>query len=237
VSAWFKTDGNDNSTIVSHWYAFSTGPSGSAYPFGWQLALSTNNNNVNLYLGCPNNCSVTIAGSSNVKDGNWHCASFVRYDRDYQLYVDGQLEGSGSQSTNLSYSGQQFQIGSRYNTSKSSTPGGYFNGDIDEVHVSSTARSADWMKASFLSENDQLISIGDEVSYPADAYYVWKYARPIYIDATNISGTLTNFPICVKLYPSKIKHIGSGGADLRFSAPSYNFLKYEIESWDEGLSQ
>ena len=103
-----STDGNDNSTIVSHWNSFNSAPPTAnpvLCPFGWQLALSTNNNNVNLYLGCPNNSSVTITGSSNVKDGNWHCASFVRHDRDYQLYVDGQLEGSGSQSTNLSYSG------------------------------------------------------------------------------------------------------------------------------------
>jgi hypothetical protein len=149
---------------------------------------------------------------------------------DYQLFVDGELEGCGVQSTNLSYSGQQFQIGSRYGNT--SAPGGYFNGAIDEVRVSSTIRSADWMKASFLSENDQLVTFGDEENIAGE----WQYRRPIYIVATNISETLTNFPICIKLDSSRITYTGTGGADLRFTDASDNPLKYEIESWNEGGS-
>ena len=232
VTAWFKADGNNNSTIVSHWESFNCGPSWNpssiTCSFGWQLALAQTNNAINLYLACPNNPTVTVTGAKNVKDGNWHCASFVRHDRDYQLFIDGQLEGGGVQSSSLTYSGQRFQIGSRYNLNingNPSAPGGYFNGVMDEVRVSSTDRSADWMEASFLSENNQLITVGDEESITGQP---WQYRRPIYIVATNISETLTNFPICVKLDSSRITYTGSGGADIRFTDTSGNPLKYEI---------
>ena len=44
------------------------------------------------------------------------------------------------------------------------TDWGPFNGTIDEVRVSNTAKTADWIKASYLSETDNLISYGSAES-------------------------------------------------------------------------
>jgi hypothetical protein len=42
------------------------------------------------------------------------------------------------------------------------TSGGYFEGVIDELRISSIVRSADWISAQYLSLNDSLISYGSE---------------------------------------------------------------------------
>src|SRR3989338_5846654 len=78
----------------------------------------------------------------------------------YALYVDGVSQtlsvtsGSNSGDWFNDVSGEDnFSIGNR----QDSTPGSFFDGIIDEVRVSTTVRSAEWIEASYKSGADTLI--------------------------------------------------------------------------------
>jgi hypothetical protein len=107
----------------------------------------------------------------NLNDSTWHYVA-VAFDRSYgaYFYVDGASVGSeanasfdGQDITNPSY---DFKIG--YNT--------YLNGTIDEVRVSKTLRSADWINQSYqmVANGASFVTFGSEetetdTSYAIDA--------------------------------------------------------------------
>ena len=85
------------------------------------------------------------------------------------LYVDGD-DGDEEQTQTTGYVGGEVSahtgepgIGySPDSDAANSGPGEYFNGIIDEVRISNSARSADWIAAQYLSMNDGFITFGDE---------------------------------------------------------------------------
>ena len=64
----------------------------------------------------------------------------------------------------------------------------------------------------------------------------WGYRRKLSIDPTGkiVGETLQDFPLCVKLNPSRIDYTNTHdyGADIRFTDSLGKLLKYEIEKWD-----
>jgi len=176
VTALFKPDYNDTSTVVSYWRSWDCGgwkePEhvwiSKFCPFGWQLDLT--DTNLNLHLGYSNGPITVVSGDSDLIDGEWHFAGMVRVPVGgstsatgiYRLYVDGEFEGEDTRF--IGYSGQDFRIGSRSNlyNPDSAVPGGYFNGIIDEIRISTKVRSDFWMEAEFASMMDKFIDYGTE---------------------------------------------------------------------------
>jgi len=176
VTALFKPDYNDTSTVVSYWRSWDCGgwkePEhvwiSKFCPFGWQLDLT--DTNLNLHLGYSNGPITVVSGDSDLIDGEWHFAGMVRVPVGgstsatgiYRLYVDGEFEGEDTRF--IGYSGQDFRIGSRSNlyNPDSAVPGGYFNGIIDEIRISTKVRSDFWMEAEFASMMDEFIDYGTE---------------------------------------------------------------------------
>ena len=64
-----------------------------------------------------------------------------------------------------------------------------FNGIIDEVRISSTARSAAWIKASYESERDDLLDFGSEESL--------TYELDLEVQWTNVDYSEANEELCV----------------------------------------
>ena len=134
-----------------------------------------------------------------------------------------------------------------------------FDGTIDEVRVSSIARSAEWIEAEYRSHRDNMLTYGskenspapvghwkfdegvgsrayDESGNDADGYYAdWKYKRTLTFNNASSSENLTDFPVLVRLTPDTFDYAKArgDGYDLRFIDDNgTTSLPFEIESWD-----
>jgi RHS repeat-associated protein len=116
-------------------------------PGGWNGMLYIDDNGkVNVEGG-------TIVSTQSYNDNNWHFAvvTYAANGTD-NLYVDGQNAGSAQGQTPLGYSAAYaYFVGTSYTLLD---PAGnwdwlYFDGDLDEVTVSSVARSSDWVQTEY----------------------------------------------------------------------------------------
>jgi len=86
---------------------------------------------------------VTVAQASDLTLSQWHHVALTAGAGKITLYVDGAAAGSAP--VTLQEIGGNFSIGAADGAR-------FLTGDIDEVEVSKTARSADWIKASARSQ-------------------------------------------------------------------------------------
>ncbi len=90
-------------------------------------------------------------------DNNWHYATITFDNGVNHLYADGQLIASGSQSTFGFSPNYAYFVGTEDAESDTSSldsqPWKYLLGQIDEVNVSNTARSGDWIQTQFNNQN------------------------------------------------------------------------------------
>jgi hypothetical protein len=69
-------------------------------------------------------------------------------------------------------------------------------------------------------------------------YHSWNYSRSLYLNTTasgaNVTGTVTNFPVLVRLNASNFVfgQATSDGSDVRFAKADGTPLPFEIELWD-----
>jgi outer membrane protein assembly factor BamB len=112
-----------------------------------------------------NNGNPNGYGTTDLRDNDWHHLAWVRDKQSnaFYMYIDGQLTqtSSGAGSDITLNSAPKIAADNR----GSSTP--CFHGSIDELRVSSVARSADWLKAHTdnLMNHSSFISYGDGTSY------------------------------------------------------------------------
>jgi biopolymer transport protein ExbB len=86
---------------------------------------------------------VTVAQTGDLTLSQWHHVALTAGNDKLTLYIDGVVAGSAPVS--VAEIGGTFTIGSGSGT-------GFLTGDVDEVEVSKTVRSADWIKASARSQ-------------------------------------------------------------------------------------
>ena len=88
------------------------------------------------------------------------------------LYVDGQVDVAGSNSELLKISPDQVGIGARF---MQGSPDRFYAGAMDEVRISSVARSADWLLAEYLtvaSNTPTFTSYGHVTKLPGRGFAV-----------------------------------------------------------------
>lgn len=93
-------------------------------------------------------------------DTGWHYLAMTLNGAAARIYVDGVDRTLDGGATPLIAGSQALHIGRR------SGGGDYFRGAIDEIRVSSTARSAAWLRAQRLSMSDLFTSLGPVESDP-----------------------------------------------------------------------
>ena len=113
-----------------------------------------------------------------------------------------------------------------------------FPGNIDEVRISSVARSDDWIIASY----DTIVNESFAEYEPAgDETEVWKpYAHKFSVTFPGYAGSaaLADFPVLVKISTNGIAGFRYAdcalpdGGDLRFADETGNLLASEIDTWD-----
>jgi hypothetical protein len=84
-------------------------------------------------------------GSTNVTDGRWHYACFVKNGTSGTYYVDGVSDGTASALNNVTYGSSDWIIGRDYRAGSFS-----FNGSLDEARIYNRALSASEMKQLYL---------------------------------------------------------------------------------------
>lgn len=113
-----------------------------------------------------------------------------------------------------------------------------FPGLLDEIRISSVARSDDWIAATYATIHDEGFATYEPIAnVPND----WKkYAKKFSVTFPGVGSgvTLANFPVLVKLSassPSGFRYADcakANGADLRFADENGNALDSEVEAWN-----
>jgi hypothetical protein len=132
----------------------------------------------------------------------------------------------------------------------------FVNGRIDEVRLSSSARSAEWIATGYNNQNSPstFISAGSQVTTPFSCSGIiptptpapleglpwydcdWGYRKNITIDHTKVSGTQTSFPVLVSLAADAglSSHAQADGDDIFFTDSNGLKIPHEIESYSSG---
>lgn len=153
TSAWIKPT-RSNSTIIA--WGNEAGGRGSKVRF--QLRAPQ-------HLHIDSNFS-DVDGPSNLAPDEWHYVTHTYDKNDGRLYLNGQLDGKASPTLNIK-SPARLWIGGWYDVYS-------YEGEMDEVRVSSVARSPDWIKLEYANQAKNqclvghVVTQGGEVTLTAD---------------------------------------------------------------------
>ncbi|MHA1985330.1 MAG: DUF2341 domain-containing protein [Promethearchaeota archaeon] len=180
--------------------------------------------------------STVVATSGDLSLGTWYLTALIYDGSNIRFVLDGNPVGSFSKSGSLRVNNWPIVIGN--------SPSGARNldGIVDEVKISSTVRSNDWLKTEYDNQNDpsSFGSVGTEeivndITPNADYF---DYHKIITIDHTNVNGTGShvNFPFLVSLIDADLSFdVQSDGDDIAFSIEG-QWLDHQIELFDKSFN-
>lgn len=93
-------------------------------------------------------------GSGRPTQNTWYHVAFTYDGANMRIFVNGTQTNSSARTGALTSNTSILAVGSTLGT------GSYFNGYLDEVTLSSTARSAGWIRARYLSQNYSFVTFG-----------------------------------------------------------------------------
>jgi hypothetical protein len=102
-----------------------------------------------------------LAGMISVNDGQWHYVVAVFGGGEKRLYVDGVPDTSVAYVGPLKLSDHDVLFGENQQSMYR-----FFEGDMDEVRISSVARGRPWIHVQTLSMNNELLDYGSEETCP-----------------------------------------------------------------------
>jgi len=97
-----------------------------------------------------------VTGTTDITDMEWHGLAGVWDGTTVRVYVDGIEENNASFSGTLNTTTNNILFGAADTDSPD-----YFDGEIDDVRISSTARSGEWLKTAYQSDIDTLFTFTD----------------------------------------------------------------------------
>ncbi len=146
VSAWIKA------TALKNYAGIVGKDTNMGSPYSYMLVCHNNGTIGAYYTGVWN-----FSSNAGISAGNWYYLTWVLNGGNIYYYVNSLAYGLDSfpyvdDSNDITYFGSWYSANSNYD----------FNGTIDEIRISNTARSQDWISAQYLSMNDNFITFGDE---------------------------------------------------------------------------
>ncbi|MFX1485300.1 MAG: LamG-like jellyroll fold domain-containing protein, partial [Promethearchaeota archaeon] len=227
ISAWIKmgADTADQRTI------YGEGNTGvTEYLF---LYVDDTGSEVRFYSTTSTGDYSQVIGSTNVEDNQWHFITFVqRTKTDRELYVDGSSEGTSIQDAGT-FATDTANIGVLI----SDWVADWFKGTIDEVRISYTGRSVDWIATEFNNQHaiTSFLSVGSEIPL-LEMGGEFLYQKEITIDHTKVDADLAGFPLLVDTYDTDLKtNAQADGDDIVFVKEGL-LLPYEIELFDQSYN-
>lgn len=151
--------------------------------------------------------------------------------------TSGKYSWTADKGTILSISGNGNLIVGNFTGSGN---GNAFPGALDEIRISTVARSDDWIAATYATVRDSSFASYEAIAKGGNDWT--KYAKKFRISFPGVGSgvTLTNFPVLVKLSassPSGFRYADcakADGGDLRFADSEGNALESEVETWNDG---
>ena len=148
ISSWFK------SSVTTTYQMLFSKETTVGYPWNYRMYLNLTNGILVGDMGSTGGNSRSVAGSTNLCNGAWHNAVFIRsvaLDTLY-IYVDGELVNSTNDTTTGSMvNNQNVYIGISAFTAGGSNPNGSYpmNGQIGQSLIYNIALTADQVKQNF----------------------------------------------------------------------------------------
>ena len=219
VSAWFKANAVGG---VVHMIVGEGNDGG--YGGGLDFFITTDSK-VRMY---PQDALVARADSATtIVTGQWYYAVATFDKTSTKMYINGILESNCIDGVQSARSATTMFLG---NYKLAAIP---FNGQIDEVRISTVARSTNWAWASWSNQ----VSGSTFLNYGA-VTNGYRNSLKIQTLGYNKTGTLTNFPILVALSTnisgfSYTNFSYTNGTDIRFTdSSSSQELNFEIDQWN-----
>lgn len=150
---------------VEAWVKFDTFGAWKRYVSKWEIDYTfnlahTGGNLIRFEIGTSGG-NVYFDSTTTITGSNWHYTVGVYDGSKLEIYIDGTKEsGSSSQSGTSNTGSQNVGIGHDIGVT-----GNWMDGVIDEVRISDSARSADWIAAQYLSMTDNFITYGELPDY------------------------------------------------------------------------
>jgi len=208
VGAWVKS--SQGGRVVQKYVYISSLPS---YYYGYELAMAIGSGEASFLIGSGTS-SESALGTSDLRDDLWHHVIGEWDGAEIKIFVDGELEGGETWSAAPSSYAVPLEIGHIYIPMVHH----YFNGSIEEVRIADTVRSADWIKAQYLSMNDSFITFGTEEVHP--------------INFSSAGDSQNSIGLSVASFPND--SVGSAGYYFyRSDSPSRNSGWIQTNSWTE----
>jgi PKD repeat protein len=165
----------------------------------------------------------------------WHMVTAIQdgpLNRHY-LYVDGTLVVQGPSANGVGNGALTF--GRAPNSSE------FFQGSLDEIRLSNTARSADWVRAHYRSTQDQLIQYTQET-----AQVLLSSTASVSIQPQTVTLTFQSVPSGLQLVvfgtpqttPFSRQVIVNGSTTISATSPqTAGGTQYTFNSWSDGQAQ
>ena len=147
MEAWVRTTDSSAKGILGKWLSDgSADATDRSYLMFYQAG-----GHLSGFLNAPGGGDVEVDGSKVINDGNWHHVAVTAPSTGIiSVFVDGVLSGySNNTRTLLASTPDQLLIGA----TSLATGALYMNGAIDEVRISNSVRSGDWIAAEVNNEN------------------------------------------------------------------------------------
>ncbi|MEE9323512.1 MAG: LamG domain-containing protein, partial [Candidatus Aenigmarchaeota archaeon] len=159
MEAWIKFDTVHSGGIISK------GNYNTYGPYGMHLSTSSTQT-IQFAVGdgdAATSRNNFYSNTIDIDNNSWHhvAVAFSDSDNEAKFYIDGALDVTRSVTVSLGTNTKNVVIGA---TQGSSSPSNFFNGSIDEVLISNTNRSANWINQSYLIVTNQTdyVSFGGE---------------------------------------------------------------------------
>ena len=169
--------------------------------------------------------------NSQASNNTMFFALCTRSGNTWTIYIDGVNDRSGTYSNAINVTDTALTF---------STSGYPFNGTIDEVRISNTARSAEWIETEFNNQGNpsNFHTVGTLETSPITDEWpnpLFRYRKNLTIAASKVSGSgfLTNFPVLIDITDSDLKsgEVQADGDDILFTDENGVKLAYEMESF------
>jgi len=165
-------------------------------------------------------------------DTNIHYFVITFDGNNIKLYIDGQYKDQTGYVSSINTNANDLIIGD------------FLTGTIDEVRVSSTARSAQWINTTYQNTNDPetFASFGTQKGILS----TWTYRKQIWINASMIDEDLNNFPVLISTTDNNLKNNAlSTGNDIIFVPTTIDWstgshadrLAHEVEKYDSSTGE
>lgn len=173
IEAWIRRDGNGVATATSGATGGFTGEPVFAKGTSYSDSLGFN---INYFLGINETGNVVgfdfedvensglnhaVLGATALVNGQWYYV-VATYDGTSKIFLNGNLDVSTYLGVTPDYCQWDATIGTAISGAGAGTTHGAFNGAVDEVRLASGARSAQWIKAQYLSMTDGYVTFGSQ---------------------------------------------------------------------------